>query len=75
MARTPSVSPSSMGIGISLLLIATGAALVFATGLGEGFGPTAVGSILLVVGAIGGFLSVLAWATREGSRLRRPPGR
>jgi hypothetical protein len=53
-----------MGIGVSLLLVAIGAVLVFAVGV------SAIGWILLIVGAIGILLSMVFWSSwgRWGGR-------
>jgi len=49
-----------MGIGVSLLLVAIGAVLVFAVGV------SAIGWILLIVGAIGILLSMVFWSSWGG---------
>ena len=54
-----------MGIGVSLLLVAIGAVLVFAVGV------TAIGWILLIVGAIGILLSMVFWSSWGGFGGRR----
>jgi uncharacterized YccA/Bax inhibitor family protein len=56
-----------MGIGVSLLLIAVGAVLAFAvSATGHGFNIHTIGIILLVVGAIGGVISVFFWSSWGG---------
>jgi hypothetical protein len=54
-----------MGIGVSLLLVAIGAVLVFAVGV------SAIGWILLIVGAIGILLSMVFWSSWGGWGGRR----
>jgi hypothetical protein len=49
-----------MGISVSLILIAVGAVLVWATTF------TAIGWILLIVGAIGILLSLVFWSAWGG---------
>ena len=56
-----------MGIGVSLLLIAAGAILVWAVDVTvSGVSLTAVGWILLVVGALGLVLSMIFWSSWGG---------
>ena len=56
-----------MGIGVSLLLVAVGAGLAFAVHVsGHGFNIQTIGIILLVVGAIGGVLSMIFWSSWGG---------
>ena len=56
-----------MGIGVSLLLVAVGAVLAFAVHVsGHGFNIQTIGIILLVVGAIGGVLSMIFWSSWGG---------
>ena len=56
-----------MGIGVSLLLIAVGAVLAFAVSVtGHGFNIHTIGIILLVVGAIGGLISLFFWSSWGG---------
>jgi hypothetical protein len=60
-----------MGIGVSLLLVAAGAILIWAVDVEvSGVELTTIGWILLVVGAIGALLSVIFWSSWGG-----PPGR
>ena len=49
-----------MGVSVSLILVAVGAVLVWATTF------TAVGWILLIVGAIGILLSLVFWSAWGG---------
>ena len=61
-----------MGIGVSLILIATGAILAFAVHVTtSGFNVNTVGVILLIVGAIGGLLSLAFWSSWGGWSARR----
>ena len=56
-----------MGIGVSLLLIAAGAILIWGvTGEVAGIDIDAIGVILIVVGAIGGLLSMIFWSSWGG---------
>ncbi len=56
-----------MGIGVSLLLIAVGAVLAFAVSVtGHGFNIHTIGIILLIVGTIGGLISVFFWSSWGG---------
>jgi hypothetical protein len=56
-----------MGIGVSLLLIAVGAILIWAVDVSvSGLELKTIGVILLVVGAIGALLSVIFWSTWGG---------
>ena len=57
-----------MGIGVSLLLIAAGAILLWGvTGEVAGIDIDAIGVILMVVGLIGGLLSLIFWSSWGGS--------
>jgi hypothetical protein len=58
-----------MGISVSLLLIAAGAILLFATSL------SAIGWILLVVGVVGIVLSLIFWSAWGGFGGGAPAGR
>ena len=61
-----------MGLGVSLLLIAVGAALGFAvhpTG-SQPVDVNVVGYVLLVVGLVGALLSVLWWESWAGAGYR-----
>jgi hypothetical protein len=56
-----------MGIGVSLLLIAVGAILIWAVDVTvSGIELTTVGWILLIVGAIGALLSLIFWSSWGG---------
>jgi hypothetical protein len=56
-----------MGIGVSLLLIAVGAILVWAVDVTvSGVELVTVGWILLAVGAIGALLSLIFWSSWGG---------
>ncbi len=56
-----------MGIGVSLLLIAVGAILIWAVDVSvSGLELTTVGWILLIVGAIGILLSLIFWSSWGG---------
>ena len=55
-----------MGLGISLLLVAAGAVLIWGVNASlAGVDLTTVGWILLVVGAVGGLLSMILWSRGE----------
>jgi hypothetical protein len=61
-----------MGIGISLVLIAVGAILIWAVETSvSGVDIDAVGVILLVVGALGILLSMIFWSSWGGFHSRR----
>jgi hypothetical protein len=56
-----------MGIGVSLLLIAVGAILVWAVDATvSGLEIHTIGWILLVVGAVGALLSLIFWSSWGG---------
>lgn len=56
-----------MGIGVSLILIAVGAILTWAvTAEVSGVDINTVGVILMVVGAIGGLISLAFWSSWGG---------
>ena len=56
-----------MGIGVSILLIAVGAILIWGvTGEVSGIDVDAIGVILLVVGALGLLLSMIFWSSWGG---------
>jgi hypothetical protein len=56
-----------MGMGISLLLIAAGAILVWAVDVTvSGLELTTIGWILLAVGALGALLSLVFWSSWGG---------
>ena len=61
-----------MGIGISLLLMAAGAVLIWAVDYSvSGVELVTIGWILLVVGAIGALLSLIFWSSWGGVPGRR----
>ncbi|HWL65624.1 MAG TPA: DUF6458 family protein [Actinomycetota bacterium] len=61
-----------MGIGASLFLIALGAILAFAVSFdAEGFDINTIGIILLIVGVLGGVLSMIFWSSWGGWGNRR----
>jgi H+/Cl- antiporter ClcA len=61
-----------MGIGVSLLLIAIGAILIWAVNVTvSGIELQTIGWILLIVGAIGGLVSLIFWSSWGGSHGRR----
>ena len=61
-----------MGIGVSIILIAVGAILVWAVDAEvSGVDITAVGWILLIVGAVGALLSMIFWSSWGGVGGRR----
>jgi H+/Cl- antiporter ClcA len=61
-----------MGIGVSLLLIAVGAILIWAVNVTvSGLELQTIGWILLIVGAIGGLLSLIFWSSWGGFHGRR----
>ena len=61
-----------MGIGVSLILIAVGAILVWAVEADvNGVDLVAVGWILLIVGAVGALLSLIFWSSWGGYRTQR----
>jgi hypothetical protein len=56
-----------VGIGVSILLIAVGAILIWGvTGEVSGIDVDAIGVILLVVGAIGLVISMIFWSSWGG---------
>ena len=56
-----------MGIGVSILLIAVGAILIWGvTGEVAGFDIDAIGVILLVVGVLGIVISMIFWSSWGG---------
>jgi hypothetical protein len=58
---------STMGIVVSLLLIAVGAIMRFAvTVQGHGFNVHTTGVILIIVGILGAILSIAYWASWGG---------
>ena len=56
-----------MGIGVSMILIAVGAILVWAVHVStSGFNLHTIGWILLIVGAVGALLSLIFWSSWGG---------
>jgi hypothetical protein len=56
-----------MGIGVSLLLMAAGAILIWAVNVTvSGLELQTIGWILLAVGAVGALLSLIFWSTWGG---------
>jgi uncharacterized protein DUF6458 len=56
-----------MGIGVSLLLIAVGAILIWAVDVSvSGLELTTIGWILLIVGALGALISMIFWSSWGG---------
>ena len=56
-----------MGLGVSLILIAVGAILAFAVNADvSGLEVETIGWILLVVGIVGGLLSLMFWSSWGG---------
>ncbi len=56
-----------MGIGVSLLLIAIGAILTWAVSADvSGVDLNTVGVILMIVGAVGGLISLVFWSSWGG---------
>ena len=56
-----------MGIGVSLILIAVGAILVWAVNTNvEGVELTTIGWILLIVGIAGALISLIFWSSWGG---------
>ena len=61
-----------MGIGVSLILVAAGAILTWAVSAEvSGVDLQTVGVILMVVGAVGGLLSMMFWSSWGGFGNRR----
>ena len=56
-----------MGLGVSLILIAVGAILIWAVDVTtNGVNVHTVGVVLLVVGLVGGLLSMIFWSSWAG---------
>ena len=56
-----------MGIGVSMILIAAGAILIWAVDVTtNGFNLHTIGWILLIVGAVGALLSLIFWSSWGG---------
>src|SRR3954449_6615017 len=65
-------SEESMGIGVSIFLIAVGAILTFAVNVHtSGFSLDTIGWILMAVGAIGLITSLVIWGPRRRSAASR----
>jgi hypothetical protein len=61
-----------MGIGISIILMAVGAILIWGTDASvSGADLSTIGVILLIVGAVGALLSLVFWSSWGGG-VRRP---
>jgi len=57
-----------MGIGVSMILIAAGAILIWAVDVTtNGFNLHTIGWILLIVGAVGALLSLIFWSSWGGA--------
>lgn len=62
-----------MGMGVSLLLVAAGAILVWAVNATvSGVELTTIGWILLIVGAVGALFSLMFWSSWGGFGGPRP---
>jgi Domain of unknown function (DUF6458) len=62
-----------MGMGVSLLLVAVGAILIWAVNATvSGLELHTIGWILLIVGAVGGLLSLIFWSSWGGFGGPRP---
>jgi predicted membrane channel-forming protein YqfA (hemolysin III family) len=62
--KDPTVEAHTMGIGISVFLLAVGAILTFAVEVTtEGVNLNTVGVILMIVGALGMLMSLLFWSS------------
>ena len=60
-----------MGIGVSLILAAVGAVLIWAVDIEvSGLDLTTVGVILVIVGCVGAFLSAVFWTSWGGFGVR-----
>jgi hypothetical protein len=65
--RIPDSEVDQMGIGVSLILAAAGAILIWAVDVTvSGVDLTTVGVILLVVGCVGAVLSLVFWSSWGG---------
>jgi hypothetical protein len=64
-----------MGIGVSLILVAAGAILIWAVNATvSGIELHTIGWILLVVGAVGALLSLIFWSSWGGAGAPGGPG-
>ena len=56
-----------MGLGVSLILIAVGAVLIWAVDVStNGVNVHAIGVVLLIVGLVGALLSMIFWSSWAG---------
>jgi hypothetical protein len=56
-----------MGLGVSLILIAVGAVLIWAVDVSaNGVNIHAIGVVLLIVGLVGALLSMIFWSSWAG---------
>jgi hypothetical protein len=56
-----------MGLGVSLILIAVGAILLWAVDVStNGVNVHAIGAVLLIVGLVGALLSMIFWSSWAG---------
>jgi hypothetical protein len=56
-----------MGLGVSLILIAVGAILIWAVDVSaNGVNIQAIGVVLLIVGLVGALLSMIFWSSWAG---------
>jgi hypothetical protein len=56
-----------MGLGVSLILVAVGAILIWAVDVStSGVNVQAVGVVLLIVGLVGGLISMIFWSSWAG---------
>jgi hypothetical protein len=56
-----------MGLGVSLILIAVGAILIWAIDVtASGVNVQAIGVVLLIVGLVGALLSMIFWSSWAG---------
>ena len=56
-----------MGIGVSMILVAAGAILIWAVDVStNGFNLHTIGWILLIVGAVGALFSLIFWSSWGG---------
>jgi hypothetical protein len=56
-----------MGLGVSMILVAAGAVLVWAVNAtASGVNIDAIGWILLIVGAVGALVSLIFWSSWAG---------
>lgn len=56
-----------MGLGVSLILVAVGAILIWAVDVStSGVNVHAIGVVLLIVGLVGGLISMIFWSSWVG---------